>query len=72
MANAPVEAKVKAATTASFLVSLVLVVLNAVQADSSLLGPLPIWLQSIVVALVPTAITFLSGWAARHTPRLPQ
>lgn len=73
MANsAPVEAKVKAATTATFLVSLLLAVLNAVQADSSLLGPLPTWLQSVVIAVVPTAITFLSGWAARHTPRLPQ
>jgi hypothetical protein len=67
----PVEAKVKAATSVSFLASLVVAVLNAVAADSSLLGPLPVWLQAIVIALVPTALTFLAGYQARHTPRGP-
>lgn len=71
MSKAPVEAKVKAATSATFLVSLVIAVLNTVVADDSLLGPLPSWLQPIVIALVPAAITFLSGWNARHTPRAP-
>ncbi len=65
----PVEAKVKAATTATFLVSLLLAVLNTAVADDSLLKPLPWWLQAIVLALAPTAITFLSGWQAQHTPR---
>lgn len=67
----PVEAKVKASTTGAFLASLVVAVLNAVTADSSLLGPLPVWLQAIVIALVPTALTFLAGYQARHTPRGP-
>ncbi|MCP9205489.1 holin [Streptomyces cucumeris] len=67
----PVEAKVKAATTATFLVSLVLAVLNSVAADESLLDPLPGWLQVITIALVPPGVTFLSGWQARHTPRGP-
>jgi len=71
MANAPVEAKVKAATSATFVVSLVIAVLNGVVADDSLLKPLPAWLQPIVIALVPAAITFLSGWQASHTPRGP-
>jgi hypothetical protein len=71
MANAPIEAKVKAATTATFLVSLLIAVLNAVAADDSLLGPLPSWLQAPVIAVVPAALTFLSGWQARHTPRTP-
>ncbi len=68
---APVEAKVKSATTATFLVSLLIAVLNAVVADDALLGPLPPWLQAVVIAAAPTAVTFLSGWAARHTPRSP-
>ena len=71
MANAPVEAKVKAATSATFVVSLVIAVLNGVVADDSLLQPLPDWLQPIVIALVPAAVTFLSGWQASHTPRGP-
>lgn len=68
----PVEAKVKAATATAFVVSLLLAVLNAVSADSALLDPLPAWLQAILVALVPTAATYLAGWQARHTPRLPE
>ncbi|MGA6159583.1 hypothetical protein ACPEIC_40315 [Stenotrophomonas sp. NPDC087984] len=66
----PVEAKVKAATTGAFLVSLVLAVLNSVAAEESLLDPLPGWLQAVVIALVPPAITFFSGWQARHTSRI--
>lgn len=69
MANAPVETKVKASTAATFCVSLLVAVLNAVVADSTLLQPLPSWLQGPLLALAPTAVTFLSGWAAQHTPR---
>lgn len=68
---APVEAKVKAATSATFVVSLVIAVLNAVVADDSLLQPLPVWLQPIVIALAPTAVTFLTAWSAAHSPRGP-
>ena len=71
MPSAPVEQKVKAATSATFDVSLVIAVLNGIVADDSLLQPLPVWLQPIVIAVVPTAITFLSGWQAQHTPRTP-
>ncbi|MEV6696214.1 holin [Streptomyces sp. NPDC051453] len=66
----PIEAKVKSATTATFLVSLLIAVLNSVAADDSLLGPLPSWLQPVIIAVAPAAITFLSGWAAQHTPRV--
>ncbi|MFF5891173.1 holin [Streptomyces globisporus] len=69
MANAPVEAKVKAASTGAFLAGLAVAMLNAVVADSSLLGPLPAWLQAPLLALVPTALTWLAGYQARHTPR---
>jgi hypothetical protein len=70
MANAPVEAKVKAATSATFVVSLLIAVLNAVVADDSLLQPLPAWLQALLIAVAPAVVTFLSGWQASHTPRI--
>jgi hypothetical protein len=70
--NAPVEAKVKASTAATFGASLVLAVLNEVVADHSLLGPLPYWLQAVLIAGAPPAVTYLAGWQARHTPRLPR
>ncbi|MFI6861794.1 holin [Streptomyces sp. NPDC050421] len=66
---AQIESKVTAATLATFVVGLAAAVLNAVQADSSLLGPLPAWLQAPVLALVPAGLAFLAGYQARHTPR---
>lgn len=66
---APIESKVTAATAMTFVVGLAVAVLNAVQADTSLLGPLPSWLQAPLLALVPAALTFLAGYKARHTPR---
>ena len=66
---APIETKVKASTTATFLVGLALAVLNGVQEDTSLLGPLPAWLQAPILAVVPPALAFLAGYQARHTPR---
>ncbi|NUQ99542.1 MAG: holin [Streptomyces sp.] len=70
MANAPVEAKVKSATAATFVVSLVIAVLNGVVADDSLMQPLPGWLQPIIIAMAPPLVTFLSGWSAQHSPRV--
>ncbi|MEE1738835.1 holin [Streptomyces sp. BE147] len=67
--NTPVEAKVKAASTGAFLAGLAIAVLNAVAADSSLLGPLPSWVQAPVLALVPAGLAWLAGYQARHTPR---
>lgn len=70
--SAPVEAKVKAATTGTFVVSLILAVLNDLNGDASLLAPLPAWIQGVVIAVVPSGITFLTGWQARHTSRISQ
>lgn len=67
--GAPIEAKVTAATAASFAVGVVVAVLNAIVADASLLGPLPPWAQSVVLGVAPAMLTFLSGWQAEHTPR---
>lgn len=65
----PIETKVKAATAVTVAVGLAIALLNAVAADSTLLGPLPSWLQAPLLALVPAALTFLGGYQARHTPR---
>lgn len=64
-----VELKVVATTVAVAIVSGIVEVLNQVAADHTLLGPVPAWLQGVVLVLVPTAVTFLSGWATKHTPR---
>ena len=70
---AAVEVKVKAATVATYLVSVAgLAVVNAVESDASLLGPLPDALEPFLVALVPALGAFLAGYRARHTPRPPQ
>lgn len=66
---APVEAKVKAASGATFGAGIAVAVLNAIAADSSLLGPLPAWLQAPILALVPAALAFLAGYQAPHSPR---
>jgi len=64
-----IEAKVIASTIATFVVSLVLAILNDVQSNHALLGSLPTWSQSVIIAVIPTAITFVSGYLTRHTPR---
>ncbi|MEU1008209.1 holin [Streptomyces sp. NPDC005890] len=67
---APVEKKVTAASVAAYLASTALLaVLAAVQNDARLVGWMPDALAPFVLALVPTAVTFVSGWAAKHTPR---
>lgn len=69
---APVEKKVTAATIAAYLGSTgLLAVLTAIQDNAGLVGGLPDGLEPFVLALVPTAIAFVGGWAARHTPRGP-
>jgi len=67
--SAPIEAKVIASTLMTTVVGIAIALLNALAADSSLLGPLPAWLQGVILALVPAALAFLAGYQARHTPR---
>ncbi|MEV5472948.1 holin [Streptomyces sp. NPDC052207] len=68
-AKLKVEAKVWAATTAAFIASVAVSLLNAVQDNHALLGSLPGPLQAVILIVAPTAVTFLAGWAAKHTPR---
>lgn len=67
----PVEKKVTAATASTYVGSTALLAgLEAVQDHNELVGFLPSGLAPFVLALVPAAITFVAGWAAKHTPRL--
>ena len=67
---APVEKKVTVASIAAYLGSVgLLAVLTAVQGDAGLVAPLPDPTEPFVLALIPTAITFVGGWYAKHTPR---
>ncbi|MFE4311487.1 holin [Streptomyces sp. NPDC056891] len=66
-----IETKVKAASAAAFLASTgLLAILAAVQDNARLLSFMPDAVSPFVLALVPTAITFVGGWAAKHTPRI--
>jgi hypothetical protein len=69
MANAPVESKVKAATSAAFLVGFAIALLNWAVGDTQLMGAMPAWAQTLIALVVPPLVTFLSGWQAQHTPR---
>lgn len=64
-----IEAKVWATTAASLLLGLGITVLNEIPGDAALMGSLPGWAQGIITMTVPPAVTFLSGWKARHTGR---
>lgn len=72
MATTPVEKKVTAASAASYVASTgLLAALAAVQDNDRLVEWMPDAVAPFVLALVPTALTFVSGWVARHTPRRP-
>jgi hypothetical protein len=64
-----IELKVIASAVVTLGVSVGIAGLNAVVADSSLLGPMPAWCQALVLAACPPALSFLAGYQARHTPR---
>lgn len=64
-----IEAKVIASTAASSAAGIGIAVLNDVEADHSLLGATPAWLQALALVVVPPVVTFLAGYQAKHTPR---
>lgn len=70
MANAPVERKVTVATAGAYVASTGLLgALAAVEDHARLLSWMSDGLSPFVLALIPAAITAVSGWQARHTPR---
>jgi hypothetical protein len=64
-----IEAKVAASTAASAAAGIGVAILNDIEADHSLLGGTPAWLQALLLVVVPPLVTFLAGYQARHTPR---
>lgn len=67
--TAPVETKVKAASVGSYLGGLALMaILNGVS-DANLIAGFPDWLEAFIAPMVPTALAFVAGYVARHTPR---
>ncbi|MFI6986015.1 holin [Embleya sp. NPDC050154] len=66
---APMETKVKVAGAASYLgFAALLGVLTAV-GDAGLVSWLPDVVEVFVAPMVPTAITMVAAWKAKHTPR---
>lgn len=66
------EAKVKAAAIGSYLGSLgLLAIVEELNGNQELLSFLPVWVEVPLVALLPSLVTFLTGWKAEHTPRPP-
>lgn len=69
---AAIETKVSAATAGTYVASTsVLAGLAAIQDNARLLDWMPDSLSPFVIALVPAAIAFVAGWAAKHSPRAP-
>lgn len=64
-----IEAKVVASTAASAAAGIGVAVLNDVEADHSLLGSTPAWMQALILVVVPPVATFISGYQAKHTAR---
>lgn len=70
MPTGPVETKVKAATVATYLASTALLAdLTAVQDQPGLVSWLPPYVAPFLLSMIPTAITFVTGYRAKHTPR---
>jgi hypothetical protein len=67
--KAPIETKVKAASLGSYLGGVALLaILNGVT-TANLVAGMPDWLEVFLAPMVPTAVAFVSGFVAKHTPR---
>lgn len=58
-----VEVKVIVSSLITLFAGVVVGILNAVQADSSILGSLPAWLQFVLLAALPPVLAFAAGYA---------
>jgi hypothetical protein len=63
------EAKVLAMTGIVAVVMAVGSLLDNLHGNAALMSPLPGWVQTLVLLVGGTASAYLTGWAARHTPR---
>jgi hypothetical protein len=59
------EVKVWASAMGTLFIGVLLAVLNAVLADSTILGSLPSALQTLILVVIPPIISFLSGYYKR-------
>jgi hypothetical protein len=69
---AKVERKVTMATLGAYLGGVViLAVVNAFTSNDNqlLLATLPDVVEPFLLPVVPAVVTFISGWASKHTPR---
>lgn len=67
---AAVETKVTLSTAGAYVASTgVLASLAAVQDNARLLDWMPDSASPFVLALIPAAIAFITGWSAKHSPR---
>lgn len=67
-----VETKVWWATAGAYLAGVAaLAVVNAVTANDNelLIAALPDALEAFILPSVPAVVSFIAGWAAKHTPR---
>jgi hypothetical protein len=64
-----IEAKVIASTISSFVIGAAIAWLNAAEQDPHLLGNVPVWAQTLLIAVIPAVVTFLAGYQAAHSPR---
>lgn len=66
----PIEKKVTTSAIAAYLgVMVLLQILGAVSGNPLLIDGLPDWLEAIIIPVIPAAITFLTGYQTKHTPR---
>jgi hypothetical protein len=56
--------KMVVATAASTLVAIVVALLNALQADPSLFGDLPVWAQSALLIVIPPILVGFASYQA--------
>lgn len=63
------EAKVKAAGLVATGCGIAVAALNDIEAHHEMLGSLPAWAQTVLLAVVPGVSTYLAAWKAKHTPR---
>lgn len=69
-APAPIEKKVKTATVATYIGSvIILAVLGAVSSNPLLISGLPDWIEAILIPVIPALVTFFTAYQTEHTPR---
>lgn len=70
--SSKIETKVTAATVGTYLAGVVVLALvNAFTGEENalLLASLPDAIEPFVLPVVPAVVSFIAGWAAKHTPR---